>query len=474
MESFVNENFALKESINNLLDEKFFENKKVIVFVDDLDRCSIDKIMQVIESIKLLFNSPNCIFFLACDTSYLEGAISTRHKDFINFTVEDEKDNNEEIVRKNFSREYLEKIIQIPFYIPPITKESIKEYIKSVLNNKKAQSGRTKLDDEDLFKTFIRELGDDFISEMIVVADLNPRRIKRILNLIFLNYTFMRFKNTEENNFKIDIKLASLLVIIREVYPEYYKLKLSSENDSTKTFKEFFQQYSNENINKGDIEDEIENNNISETIKDNQGNIYELFKIYFQFGKTNTNKLNEQLKNIMQYISVSSIMTGGNYDTLKWGSIGELKADTNGKKLKIFLDKIYNNYAAKDIVLWFFNSIFINNKNKYAFGLVKNIPVYIKDSNGKFNYKEALLFRFEFEEEHNLLYINFQGKGDLKSILINAQRFFSTKKYDRNENRIKIDANINESEIEGIKASIVKILESIDYANGLEIAATKE
>lgn len=476
IESFVSENFALKESINDLLDEKFFETKKVVVFVDDLDRCSIDRIMQVIESIKLLFNSPNCIFFLACDTSYLEGAISSKHKDFINFAIKDEE---KEMVKKNFSREYLEKIIQIPFYIPPITKDNIKEYVKSTLSSKKIPPKKINIHEGGLFKTFIEELGDSFISEMIVVADLNPRRIKRILNLIFLNYTFMRFKNSDELNFKIDIKLSSLLVIIREVYPEYYRVKLSNENDCEKTFKKFFQQFLSEEESKYNTEEDVQSypdkdeRPTATTIKNDQGNIFELFKIYFEFGKINKNKLSKQLKNIIQYISVSSLMIDGNYETLKWGDIGELKADTNGKKLKIFLDKVYSNEPAKEIVLWFFESIFINNRKKYAFGLVKNIPVYAKDDYGKFNYKEDLLFRFDFQEDNNTLFINFQGKGDIKSVLTDVEKNISTKKYDFNDKKIRIDTNTTEMEIKEIKDNIKAILKIDNIDIDLEqIAST--
>lgn len=475
IDSFVSENFALKESINKLLNENLFENKKVIVFIDDLDRCSIEKIMQVIESIKLIFNSQNCIFFLACDTSYLEGAISTKHKDFIDFTERKQKSDNGENIKKNFSREYLEKIIQIPFYIPPISKESIKKYIKSVLINKRKRPKKINIDKENLFETFTNELGDQFISEIIVVANLNPRRIKRILNLIFLNYTFMRFKDTENYNVKIDIKLASLLVIIREVYPEYYKVKLSSETDCLKTFKDFFEQYYKEDKCKNDSEDEIENyekNNMNNNFNIIYGNVYELFKIYFKYGKIDKNKLNVQLKNIMQYISVSSIMTGENYETLKWGNIGEVKANTNGKKLKIFLDKIYNNEPAKEIVLWFFNYIFLKRKDRYAFGLVKNIPVYSKNSDGNYDCKKNLLFRFEFEEKQNLLFINFEGKGEIKSILNNVQQYMITKKYNSEENKIKIDQNTNEEEIQKIKRGILKVIKFNLYSVESEVASS--
>lgn len=454
LDSFVSENFALKESINKLLEEKFFNEKKIIVFIDDLDRCSVNKIMEVIESIKLLFNSKNCIFFLGCDTSYLEGALLSKHQELIEFAAEETKDDSNKLNIKKFSREYLEKIIQIPFYIPAITQETIKEYIDSILHNDNKSMNEIKVT-EDLFSKFNRDLGDNFISELIVIADLNPRRIKRMLNLIFLNYIFMKFKNTNIKSLVIDIKLLSLIAVIREVVPEYYKIHLSSENDCSNTFKRLFEYYY--------IEIKAKNENELDSIQLEKSDmiVYDFFKLYFQYQKINEKrKLEIKLKDILLYISVSNIMTSENYNLTKWGDIGELKADTNGKKLKIFLDIIYNNNVAKEIVLSFFKDIFIFNRDKYAFGLVKNILVYKKDINGLFNPEKDLLFRFEFDEKINILFISFEWRGRFKSIIREPKDILTTSKYKVENNRIEIDINTTEQEIEILKYNIKELIKS--------------
>ncbi|QDR81802.1 KAP family P-loop NTPase fold protein [Sporomusa termitida] len=85
IDDFITENFAKKETIKFILNAEIFETKKVIIFIDDLDRCPADKVMEVIESIKLVLNSRNCIFFLGCDKEYLENALSLKYKDFIQF-----------------------------------------------------------------------------------------------------------------------------------------------------------------------------------------------------------------------------------------------------------------------------------------------------------------------------------------------------------------------------------------------------
>ncbi|ETJ25515.1 hypothetical protein Q604_UNBC17779G0001, partial [human gut metagenome] len=64
VEKYITENYQLKETIHKILDYEIFDSKKIVIFIDDLDRCPEDKVLEVIESIKLILNSKNCIFFL--------------------------------------------------------------------------------------------------------------------------------------------------------------------------------------------------------------------------------------------------------------------------------------------------------------------------------------------------------------------------------------------------------------------------
>ncbi|MGN2370180.1 P-loop NTPase fold protein [Clostridium cagae] len=152
--------------------------------------------MEVIKSIKLIFNSTNCMFFLVCDINYLQSLLSNKYESFIKFS----KKNNSDILNfdlNDFSKKYLEKIIQIPFYMQSIHGKIIKKYIELILEHKRTSSKKIDLK-ENIFEKFKKDLKDDFISELIIATDINPRRIKRILNLTFLNYVFMKFKNIEK------------------------------------------------------------------------------------------------------------------------------------------------------------------------------------------------------------------------------------------------------------------------------------
>lgn len=76
--------------------------RRLVVFIDDLDRCQSAKVIEVFETIKLFLNIPATTFVLGADAKTITDAVG------IVYRVEDER-------RR---RDYLEKIVQIPFNIP--------------------------------------------------------------------------------------------------------------------------------------------------------------------------------------------------------------------------------------------------------------------------------------------------------------------------------------------------------------------
>lgn len=430
--------------------------------------------MEVIESIKLIFNSPNCIFFLGCDTNYIESALSIEYEKFI--------ENNEKLNFdfKSFSREYLEKIIQIPFYIPSISEKAVRGYIDSILYSKKDQYKPIKVK-ENLFNSFRLNLKGDFISDLIVKSNLNPRRIKRILNLTFLNYIFMKFKNNEQKNFSIDTKLLSLLCVTREVYPGYYKAELSNEQACKNTFKKMFNRYYQENIvtDLDEIHDYANDNNNFENKNNDleldilEENIYELFKLYFSFEKIKDIKsIDNRLKNILLYTSITSMNIVENDNELEWGELVKIKSEITGKSINPFLSQANNNLAAKNIIYWFFYDIYLKNKENYVLGIVKNVNIYRACEKGVFNPNENLIFRFQFNKENEAFYIVFEWRNTFKTIIENLDKYITSKKYNFLEHRIEITNETREEELQEIKNNLLNILSSIDKARE-EIAIAK-
>ncbi|MBU0613861.1 TIR domain-containing protein, partial [Patescibacteria group bacterium] len=85
----------------------------LVVFIDDLDRCSPAKAAEVIEAMNLLLDSEHCVFILGMDTAMLSRSIQAKYKDIQPFF-----DDVDYPSRTGLGRHFLEKIVQIDFRIP--------------------------------------------------------------------------------------------------------------------------------------------------------------------------------------------------------------------------------------------------------------------------------------------------------------------------------------------------------------------
>jgi predicted KAP-like P-loop ATPase len=92
--------------------DHFSNGGKLVVFIDDLDRCLPENAITVLESLKLFIGNANCIFVLGIDHYVVEEGIKSRYTEKISIT----------------GRDYLDKIIQVPFFLPPVSYERLKAW----------------------------------------------------------------------------------------------------------------------------------------------------------------------------------------------------------------------------------------------------------------------------------------------------------------------------------------------------------
>lgn len=104
------------QTIKNKIVEKLEEeNLKIIVAIDDIDRLSEEEIIAVFQLVKALADFPNTIYLLAFDyTVVIQALKEVQHGD---------------------GKEYLEKIIQVPFEIPAPSIDTIHKTLFSKLNS---------------------------------------------------------------------------------------------------------------------------------------------------------------------------------------------------------------------------------------------------------------------------------------------------------------------------------------------------
>jgi hypothetical protein len=127
--------------------------RTLVIFIDDLDRCSDDVIIKICEAVKLYLDAPGLIFVIACDMSALSRGITRSAPD-----------------QASQGRNYLEKIIQVVYRLPPPEEAQSRQLIRGYAE----LSGGV-------------DLIDDVATELIVtLAGHNPRRIKRIINSLVM------------------------------------------------------------------------------------------------------------------------------------------------------------------------------------------------------------------------------------------------------------------------------------------------
>ncbi|MCK5599627.1 hypothetical protein KAI78_08380 [bacterium] len=172
-----------KKAINKILGNQ--KNKLLVIFIDDLDRCSPENVIIIFEKIKLFLYVKNCVFVIGVDKRVIEKGLEIKYKEIVTSNEEEEK-----IIR---GEEYLEKFIQVPFNLPTIKlEENLKNYFDGLSKELSVILGKWRL---------------------IIAKALkyNPRRIKLFLNTYLLYY---RIAEEEIKNGKIKNELLIKCLII--------------------------------------------------------------------------------------------------------------------------------------------------------------------------------------------------------------------------------------------------------------------
>jgi uridine kinase len=112
--------------------EKFKQPlERIVLYIDDLDRCSEENVVQVLEAVNLLMAYPLFVAVVGVDPRWIRNALLKKHAaQFLNLTnAADQPSPNSE--RINCSQ-YLEKIFQIPFHLKGPTAEGLKNMIRNL------------------------------------------------------------------------------------------------------------------------------------------------------------------------------------------------------------------------------------------------------------------------------------------------------------------------------------------------------
>ena len=206
---------------------------RIVIFIDDLDRCTPEKALQVIESIKSFFDIEGIIYVLGMNYNTINEIIKTKYG------------------RENPTvggYEYMQKIVHLPFQIPIWGKDDILEFVHDLLS--KHLEGSKQLvnefkNNEDLIVSAVKENPREakrFINDILfttsIFEHLDIDKLIVVRAMIFRHEwnDFLEFIRPDEfrkqflKRYLVHFEQYELRAKIEEVNPSFYENNESPEN----------------------------------------------------------------------------------------------------------------------------------------------------------------------------------------------------------------------------------------------------
>jgi hypothetical protein len=173
------------------------KGSKILVFIDDLDRCEAPKAADLMQSINLMIGEGNSlIFILGLDRAKVAASIGFKFREMIPYLQPALNVAANPLMVREFGDSFLEKFIQLSFRLPiSSNEEQAQKFVDSLLVDPDVPVGITQstVDKEEKAKLRAREpirieSGPesqrirDVVMMVREILDHSPRRIKNFLN----------------------------------------------------------------------------------------------------------------------------------------------------------------------------------------------------------------------------------------------------------------------------------------------------
>jgi predicted KAP-like P-loop ATPase len=229
---------AFRQEFEELLEEANID--QLVVLIDDLDRCLPKTTIETLEALRLFLFVPKTAFIIAADEAMIEYAVKEHFPNLPNT-----------IGATSYARNYLEKLIQVPFRLPALGATETYTYITLLLALRSLAEesqgfkalkevareaiqkpwldnslSATVLDDvisDELERQKIREAFNlaKQISPMINDGTSgNPRQIKRFINSLMLRKQIAHARGFGS---EINLNVLAKIMLAENFHPEFYR-----------------------------------------------------------------------------------------------------------------------------------------------------------------------------------------------------------------------------------------------------------
>ncbi|MDQ8057924.1 P-loop NTPase fold protein [Bacillus velezensis] len=233
---------GFRKDFEQMMSDSKLDN--LIIIIDDLDRCSPERIIETLEAIRLFLAVKKTTFIIAIDEDVVSYAVQSKYPKIDDATL-------------NISKDYIEKIIQMPIRIPELSDNDVKNYLKLLICEiflkddhltrlliglKERQVfvkgeiisqdeiltilALEEYTEEQVFRTGSTksdfELQLDVFSKVaeIIASTLkgNPRQAKR-----FLNTFYIRKRLSELQGLQLDLSILAKLMVLEYTHVDLFR-----------------------------------------------------------------------------------------------------------------------------------------------------------------------------------------------------------------------------------------------------------
>ena len=220
---------AFQAQFSTLLKDGGIET--LVVLVDDLDRCTPERLLENLEAIKLFLAVDHTAFVIGADPRIVEHAIRFRYAERATHNIDEHETDR-------LVTDYLEKIVQLPYTLPRLSPSEIESYMALLFCHKhlgschfkdclaKCNANRV----ANRYRTFGFGEVQSLLGNDLVQGDLaaalqfcstaapaiseglkgNPRQVKRFLNAFLLRKQLAQVARLEDIRDDVLIKLMIL------------------------------------------------------------------------------------------------------------------------------------------------------------------------------------------------------------------------------------------------------------------------
>ena len=194
---------------------------KLVIIVDNLDRCSHELVVDTLSTIKTFLepkSDQKCIFVIPCDDSAIRQHVKAAYR-----VLTDDPTRDGALDPEQYAIEYLRKFFSGSIRIDPFLPEEIESYIEHLLSQMK----------------LTEDLPSQEISTLVQMVGLlfrdNPRQLKQFLNNLTSTYLLVKERETGPSpqiNPPISDKKLFLakVVAIETRFPDLYRMFRNDDN----------------------------------------------------------------------------------------------------------------------------------------------------------------------------------------------------------------------------------------------------